>query len=93
MGLLTRLGEPARGQECGWAQLMYVESQAMFETMLELMGEQIPSLAVHDSIIVPLWGIHTARKALTKHYKSFAKVTPVLKTKFPEGYEEPNYNF
>ena len=52
--LLTRLGEPARGQECGWAQLMYIESQAMFETMLELMGEQIPSLAVHDSIIVPL---------------------------------------
>jgi len=91
--LLTRLGETIGGEEGGWAQLMYIESQAMFETMLELMGEQIPSLAVHDSIIVPLWGIHTARKALTKHYKTFAKVTPVLKTKFPEGYEEPNYNF
>ena len=54
--LLARLSETTEGQERGWAQLMYIESQAMFETMLELMGEQIPSLAVHDSIIVPLSG-------------------------------------
>jgi hypothetical protein len=36
----------------GWAELMYLESQAMVTTMLELMDDQIPSLAVHDSIIV-----------------------------------------
>src|SRR5215471_5842141 len=29
--LLARLGEPLAGQECGWAQLMYIESQAMLE--------------------------------------------------------------
>ena len=91
--LLTRLGETIGGQECGWAQLMYIESQAMFEAMLELMAEQIPSLAVHDSIIVPLWRAEKARKVLTKHYKTFAKVTPVLKTKIPEGHQEPDYNF
>ena len=70
-----------------------IESQAMFEAMLELMAEQIPSLAVHDSIIVPLWRAEKARKVLTKHYKTFAKVTPVLKTKIPEGHQEPDYNF
>jgi hypothetical protein len=72
---------------------MYLESQAMFETMLELMDEQIPSLAVHDSIIVPLWRAYNARKVLTKHYETFAKATPVLKTKIPEGHAEPDYNF
>ena len=91
--LLTRLGQPVRGQECGWAQLMYIESQAILETMLELMGEQIPSLAVHDSIIVPISIAQKARSVLTRHYEKFAKVTPVLKTRFPEGHREPNYNF
>jgi hypothetical protein len=91
--LLARLGHPVRGQECGWAQLMYIESQAILETMIELMGELIPSLAVHDSIIVPISVAQKARSVLTRHYKKFAKVTPVLKTKFPEGHQEPNYNF
>jgi hypothetical protein len=71
---------------------MYIESQAMFETMLELMHEQIPSLAVHDSIIVPLWGRQKAIKFLTKHYKAFTNVTPVLKIK-PEQYEKDPWNF
>ena len=79
--LLARLGETVKGQERGWAQLMYIESQAMFETMLELMSEEIPSLAVHDSIIVPLRGRQKAIKFLTKHYRAFTKATPVLKIK------------
>jgi hypothetical protein len=91
--LFRQLGESIGDHECSWAQLMYIESQAMFETMLELKGEQIPSLAVHDSIIVPLWAAEKARKVLIKHYKAFTKVTPVLKTKIPEGHDEPNYNF
>ena len=91
--LLARLGEPVKGQECGWAQLMYLESQAIFETMLELMSEQIPSLAVHDSLIVPLRGRQKAIKFLTKHYRNFTNMTPVLKTK-PEQYaERTTWNF
>lgn len=90
--LLARLSETIGGQERGWAQLMYIESQAMFETMLELMGEQIPSLAVHDSIIVPLRGRYKAIKFLTKHYRTFTNATPVLKIK-PEQYEKDPWAF
>src|SRR5262249_17510842 len=52
--LLARLGETVDGHLCGWAELMYVESRAVFHTMLELMRRNVPSLAVHDSIIVPI---------------------------------------
>jgi hypothetical protein len=51
--LLARLGEIVNGIERGWAELMYIESRAMFWTMADLVREGIPSLAVHDSIIVP----------------------------------------
>lgn len=91
--LLARLSDPTRSEEYGWARLMFVESQAIFATMIELMEEEMPSLAVHDSVIVPLWGRQKAIKVLTKHYKAVAKVTPVLKTKTPEGYSEDPWNF
>jgi hypothetical protein len=87
--LLVRLGETVDGRERGWAELMFIESQAMCATTLELMDEQIPSLAVHDSIIVPLSMRHKATAVLTKWYKKFANATPVLVTHFPDGYIEP----
>ena len=90
--LLARLTVSAVGQVYGWAELMYLESQAMFATMLELMREEVPSLAVHDSIIVPLWARHKATKVLTMHYRAFTEATPVLKPKFPEGYDENTWN-
>src|SRR5262245_26558524 len=68
---------------------MYLESQAMCLTMLQLMHEQIPSLAVHDSIIVPLSAQHDTTRVLTKWYRVFAKATPVLVPHFPDGYQEP----
>ena len=40
--------------EFGWADLMFVESQAMIGAMQELMDQGIPSLSVHDSLIVPV---------------------------------------
>ena len=52
--LLARLGETVEGRGRGWAELMHLESHAMLGTMLLLMRQQIPSLAVHDSIIVPV---------------------------------------
>ncbi len=78
--------------ENGWAKLMYIEAQAMTDTLLELMHERIPSLAVHDSLIVPglLWP--KGKAVLTKHYRHYAKATPVLKIKFPEGYDENSWN-
>jgi hypothetical protein len=46
---------------------MYLESHAMVATMLELMDDHIPSLAVHDSIIVPAFKEQRARSVLTEH--------------------------
>ena len=88
--LLTRLGEIIDEQKRGWAELMYLESQAMHVTMLQLMGDQIPSLAVHDSIIVPIARQHEATRALTNWYSRFTDATPVLVSHFPEGYKEPS---
>jgi hypothetical protein len=41
-------------EEFGWGDLMYIESEAMLGAMLELMEKGIPSLSVHDSLIVPV---------------------------------------
>ena len=87
--LLTRLGEIVNGKERGWAELMYLESQAMHVTMFQLMHEKIPSLAVHDSIIVPISRQHEAATYLTHWYSRFTNATPVLVPHFPEGYKDP----
>jgi hypothetical protein len=89
--LLARLADTDR--EYGWAQLMYIESEAMFATMLELMEEKIPSLAVHDSVIVPHWGRQKAMKFLTKNYRAYTEAIPVLTTKAPEGVAEDPWDF
>jgi hypothetical protein len=41
---------------------VYIESQTMFETLLELMREQILSQTVHNSNVVLLLGQTTARQ-------------------------------
>ena len=52
--VLQTWGQPMKNRTYGWADLMWHESNVMFSTMLRLMREhQIPSLSVHDSLIVP----------------------------------------
>lgn len=85
--LLARLGETVNGHKCGWAELMYVESRAMFATMVELMERKVPSLAVHDSIIVPVNKHFLASQALRHFYKSCAKAEPVLVSHAPKGHK------
>ena len=84
--LLARLGETANGHKCGWAELMYIESRAVFHTMLELMRRNVPSLAVHDSILVPIHKHLLASEALRHFYKAFAKAEPVLVSHAPKGH-------
>jgi hypothetical protein len=91
--LLARLGEAVEGRERGWAELMFIESQAMLGTMLALMHKKIPSLAVHDSIIVPLSQVDEATYLLRHWYHRYAKVWPVLVSHFPEGHHEPPSGF
>jgi hypothetical protein len=87
--LLARLGDTVKGHKCGWAELMYVESEAMFAAMVELMRAGVPSLAVHDSIIVPISKHHLALGALGRNYRKFTTAAPALKSHRPEGLEFP----
>jgi hypothetical protein len=83
--LLARLGETVNGHECGWAELMYIESRAVFATMFELMQRNVPSLAVHDSIIVPIGEHVRASEALRHFYETYTKAEPVFVSHAPKG--------
>jgi hypothetical protein len=63
----------------GWADLMFIESEAIIRTMLELMEHHsVPSLSVHDSLIVPASQESLATRILGEKYLMEAKVRPVL---------------
>ena len=64
------------GQERnGWAKLMWEESVAMFFTMRDLMTKHsIPSLSVHDSIIVPFSSRAIAEQTLSNRYQWVTRV-------------------
>ena len=69
--LIARWGEPRDGRVRTWADLMYWESVVMVSTMLDLMRDHgIPSLAVHDSLIVPQSAINAASTALKARFRS-----------------------
>jgi len=51
-----------------WAKLMFTESQAVLRALLDLAGQGIPALPVHDSIIVPVSKQAEARDALRAGY-------------------------
>jgi hypothetical protein len=58
---------------------MYLESEAVVSTMLRLRREhEIPSLSVHDSIIVPASKCEIAEAALTEEYLRVTKTKPQL---------------
>lgn len=59
--------------------LMYRESVAVIGTMLELMRQhEVPSLSVHDSIIVPANRVMDAAAILSRCYKEAAGISPYL---------------
>ena len=90
--LLHRIGEMVDGRERGWAELMYIESQAVLSTVIALMrSRRMPSLAVHDSLIVPVSSWHEATIALAHWYERFVNAWPVLVPHFPEGCEVPTF--
>jgi hypothetical protein len=82
---LATWGQPLRTVTYGWADLMWIESTVMQFTMLELKREhQIPSLSVHDSLIVQARGADTARTVLEQKFHYQRGVTPLLKINWPE---------
>jgi hypothetical protein len=62
-----------------WADLMWLESEAVLGAMQQLMQMQnAPSLPVHDSLLVPVSHEKWARAYLTGSYSHFCKATPHL---------------
>lgn len=60
--------------------LMYIESQAIIRTMQHLMCVyRIPSLPVHDSLIVPKAAKARAIEFLRQHFKYEAGIEPVVR--------------
>ena len=67
--VLRRLDEPIKGRKRDWSDLMWIESQAILRTMLDLKRNyQVPSYPVHDSLIVPKSKADRAVAQLRAHY-------------------------
>ncbi|TAL82094.1 MAG: hypothetical protein EPN75_02925 [Beijerinckiaceae bacterium] len=62
-----------------WADLMFHESQAVVGAMLELMDRGLPSLCVHDSLLVRIEDQDKALKVLVKRYEAVSKIKPRVK--------------
>jgi hypothetical protein len=61
-----------------WADLQFIEAEAVISTMLVLIREhRIPSLSMHDGIIVPRSGVGWTKTILTQQYWKFVGVEPV----------------
>lgn len=67
--VLLRLDVPIKGRKRDWSDLMWIESQAILRTMLDLKRNyQVPSYPVHDSLIVPKSEADRAVAQLRAHY-------------------------
>lgn len=61
-----------------WADLMWLESEAVVSTMTLLMHSGVPSLPVHDSLIVPRSAEAMAIDVLSNNYSHVCGVIPAL---------------
>ena len=52
-----------------WARLFYLESEAVLRTMLALQECRVPSLSMHDGILVPRDSETLAKATLEEHYR------------------------
>jgi hypothetical protein len=85
--VLADWGHPLRTVTHSWADLMWLESNVMQATMVELKREhQTPSLSVHDSLIVPAHSAETARTLLEQTFQHQRDVKPQLKINWSKNY-------
>jgi hypothetical protein len=67
--LLRKLDEPIKGRKRDWSDLMWIESQAIIRTMIDLKRNyQVSSYPVHDSLIVPASKADRTMRQLRAHY-------------------------
>ena len=77
--LLEKWGGEIGGRVRGYGDLMYLESEAIIGAMLTLMRDhQVPSLPVHDSLIVPASRFKLAKEALVQNFRKQTGVVPRL---------------
>jgi hypothetical protein len=67
-----------------WARLQFLESEAVLRSMLALQAEGVPSLSVHDSLVVPLDSEQLARDALSQAYNAIAGARPFIVTRYQD---------
>ena len=82
--LLERWGGEIRGRVRDWADLMFAESEIVIGTMQELMVRGIPSLPVHDSLIVPQSREAVAVDVLKHQFRARTGVVPKLSISRPD---------
>jgi hypothetical protein len=75
--------DTSAGLATNWADLMYLESTAMLGAMSELMRLGLPSLCVHDSLIVSVADVPNAMTALSRNYELVCGRAPHLKVSAP----------
>jgi hypothetical protein len=63
----------------GWAELQYAESNILIDAMKFLMEEGIPSLPIHDSLIVPHSYKSKATKAISDSFYQSLGIEPLIK--------------
>jgi hypothetical protein len=82
--ILERWGKPLQGRVRTWADLMFDESRVIVDTMLWLMrNTDVPSLAVHDSLIVPQEHEEVTSRTLRAVYFGHLNVVPLIKVNRP----------
>jgi hypothetical protein len=64
-----------------WGDLMYVESEVIIKAMTVLMRMGVPSLPVHDALIVPVSDAAEGARTLYLSFHSIVGTLPVIKTK------------
>lgn len=68
-----------RKEEHGWGTLQYIESNIIFNTMLELKEIGIPSFPVHDSLIVKETDRMTCMGLLENQFAKVTGINPIIK--------------
>jgi hypothetical protein len=81
---LQSWGEPLNGRVHDWADLMWHEAAVMRSTMVNLKRDYaVPSLSVHDSLIVPTSKAEVASQTLARFFHGLTRVQPLLKINRP----------
>ncbi|KTR83855.1 hypothetical protein NS277_07915 [Novosphingobium barchaimii] len=77
MPLLKRIGECPYG----WADLQYAEANILIDAMISLIDKGIPSLPIHDSLIVPASKSLEAHNVISDSFFRSLRVKPLIRVK------------